>query len=334
MTDQDNMANQDVVPMHSCFDIICPMHFQFNHQSKIVHVGPTLAKIAPTPLEGQTVWEAFKILRPRGVDTVGDLLNLNGRKIHMQFQDDPDTAFKGVCAQGNFYTFINLSFGIGLADAVQKFDLTNSDFAATDLAIEMLYLTEAKKMAIAESAALNKTLAAARKSALKQANSDALTGLANRRAMGERMQAMIAKGQDFACMQLDLDYFKAVNDTHGHAAGDHILQEVAAILKAETRKDDCIARVGGDEFVILFAGLTDQKLLDGIARRIIAKLERPVNYEGCICKISGSAGTTVSTQYSPPDADTLLNDADVALYASKNGGRGQHNFFNPKLLAG
>ncbi len=309
------------------------MHFQFDDRGTIVHVGPTLAKIAPSVLKGQSVWDAFHISRPRGTETIADLLALNGRKIHMHFQDDPSISFKGVCAQGNFFTFINLSFGIGLVDAVQRFGLTNSDFAGTDLAIEMLYLTEAKKMAIAESRALTQTLVEARKKALAQANSDALTGLANRRAMGERLQTLINRDKDFACMHLDLDYFKAVNDTYGHAAGDHILVEVARILESETRKEDCVARVGGDEFVILFVGLTDREILDAIARRIIEKLEVPVRYAGQICEISGSAGTTLSTGYAKPNPDQLLCDADLALYASKNNGRGQHMFYSPQLTA-
>jgi len=324
----------DYSRIHECLDIICPLHFSMDDQGRILHAGRTLQKITPSEINGQRVWDVFHLVRPHFDGQVADLVAFKGRKLHMQLKQAPHTSFKGACAQGEYFTIVNLSFGIGVADAVQNFGLSNSDFAATDLAIEMLYLTEAKKMAIAESAALNKTLATARKSALVQANSDSLTGLANRRAMGERMNALINRGQAFACMQLDLDYFKTVNDTHGHAAGDHILQEVAEILNAETRKDDCVARVGGDEFVILFAGLTDQDQLNGIARRIIDKLEQPVLYEGRVCRISGSAGTTLSTHYDPPDVDTLLNDADVALYASKNAGRGRHNFFSPQLLAG
>lgn len=325
--------NKHVATSHDALDLLCPLHVKLDETGTIVHAGPTLRKLRSNGVLNRPLWDVFHIQRPRNLYSLDDLHSMGGRKIHMLFNSSPATPFKGVCARGPLFTLINLSFGIGLIEAVQTYGLTNGDFAATDLAIEMLYLSEAKNIALRESSALNRNLETARQNAIAQANSDVLTGLANRRAMTEQLERLIANQQDFACMHLDLDYFKAVNDTYGHAAGDHILKEVAKILNAETRKDDCVARVGGDEFVILFVGLTDRNQLDKIAKRIIAKLEIPVHYQGHICRISGSAGTSLSSFYSSPDADGLLSDADIALYASKDAGRGCHNFYSVAMQA-
>ena len=130
-------------------------------------------------------------------------------------------------------------------------------------------------------------------------------------------------------MQIDLDFFKAVNDTYGHAAGDHVLQKVAQVLVSVTRSDDVVARIGGDEFVIVFKGPIRRKHIERMARRMIEGVERPIPFQGKECRISASAGTVMSLDYETPDAATLLEDADRALYASKHAGRAQHRFLVP-----
>jgi diguanylate cyclase (GGDEF)-like protein len=190
---------------------------------------------------------------------------------------------------------------------------------------------EAKSAAMQESQRLNTNLLTARRAAEEQALTDALTGLPNRRAMDSSLSQIIREGVDFACMHLDLDKFKAVNDKFGHAAGDYILKNAGQILQEEIRSQDIVCRVGGDEFVLLFRGLTDPKKLEGIAKRIIKRFEMPIQFEGNICQISGSAGTTVSTFYNTLDPDEILRHADEALYASKNAGRGRHMFYAERL---
>jgi len=221
---------------------------------------------------------------------------------------------------------VNLSFGIATAEAVRDHALTNADFAPTDLTVELLYLTEVKAAVMEELAALNARLRAAQRAAEEQALTDALTGLANRRAfdtaLGRVLDAALWGGKDFALLHLDLDFFKAVNDTLAHAAGDLVLPHVAAVLRGAMRKQDTVARVGGDEFVLILPGPVDEAMITTIARRIIAELEMPVTFEGEPCRISGSIGATLSTLYERPDADRMLSDADTALYVSKRRGRG------------
>ncbi len=326
VTQQEDMAK--------VLDAFCPMHLQLDATGHICHVGPTLQKLRPeTPFVGLRFMEVFELRRPRSVSSMDELLKSAFVKLHMRFRDGPQTALNGVLAplpegQG---AVVNLSFGISLVDAVRDYALTGTDFAATDLAIEMLYLVEAKSAAMEASRKLNMRLQGAMIAAEEQAYTDTLTGLKNRRALDHVLQRLITTNSDFALMNIDLDYFKAVNDTLGHAAGDYVLQKVARIMVEETRSEDTVARVGGDEFVIIFDGLTDRKKLAAVAQRIIAKLEQPMPFGEQICNISASCGTALSESYETLDAAQIQADADLALYASKNAGRARHSFFTPKM---
>jgi diguanylate cyclase (GGDEF)-like protein len=113
----------------------------------------------------------------------------------------------------------------------------------------------------------------------------------------------------------------------GHAAGDHVLRQVARIMLDVTRKDDTVARVGGDEFVIVLAALVRHQRLGEIARALIRRIEAPMTHEGRPCQVSASIGIAVADEPGR-DPATLLEQADVALYASKRGGRAQHRFFD------
>lgn len=313
------------------FDSLCPFHVRYNQDGIIQSVGPTMAKLRPYDLIGHKLTDVFEILSPKEIVIPEQVIGLEGRRLHMRFSEAPRTPFKGDISAGFDAFVLNLSFNHGTFDAIKKYNLTATDFANTDLAFEFLYLLEAKSALQADVEALIEELHQAKSTAEKQATTDQLTGLKNRRALSTSMDNWVSCGRAFACMHLDLDYFKAVNDTYGHAAGDVILQNVAQVLNSETRSTDIVARIGGDEFVLLFHDITDHETLDAVANRIITKLEVPVKYEGHLCRISGSAGTTISTGYADPNPDNLLNDADMALYASKAAGRGCHTFFSDTL---
>ncbi|OIQ29822.1 MAG: GGDEF domain-containing protein [Alphaproteobacteria bacterium MedPE-SWcel] len=315
---------------------ICPMHVIIDIEGNLTSYGPTLDKIrGDESWEGRSFFDIFDLQRPRWVKTIGDLMETTGSKLHFQLRSAPHTRMKGVLVPlpDGKGAFINLSFGISVLDAVRDFDLTSQDFSPTDLTIEMLYLVEAKSAAMEASRQLNLRLQGAKIAAEEQAFTDTLTGVKNRRAMDHVLNRLINSGRDFALMHVDLDFFKQVNDTYGHAAGDAVLQRVAAIMVDCTRKSDTVARIGGDEFVLIFEGLMDIGRLGELAQRLIQRLEDPMMYGAQTCRISASAGTTLSSSMSQPDAAQLLHQADVALYGAKRAGRAQHMFFAPHLEA-
>lgn len=314
-------------------DVICPMHLTLDAQGVITHIGPTLRKMRPEhQLERQPFLDAFKVLRPRGITTLDQLWQARHIKLHLELKGNPTTQLKGVVVwDGGGAGIINLSFGFSILDGVRDYALTNADFAATDLAIEMLYLVEAKSAAMEASRKLNLRLQGARIAAEEQAFTDTLTGLKNRRALDQVLERLLAAQAEFAVMHIDLDYFKAVNDTLGHAAGDHVLQVVAKAMVEETRATDTVARVGGDEFTVILPEVGDIGVLERVGRRIIDRIEVPIPFQDEICEISVSIGTVWIQNSKSATRETVMEDADIALYASKNKGRARHTFYTPQM---
>lgn len=315
-------------------DVLCPMHVVLDESGHMMHVGPTLAKLRPdVVLSGQRFLETFELYRPRAITTMSQFLQVCGMKLHLRLRDEPATMLKGLLVPlGDGGGIVNLSFGISILDAVRDYTLSSADFAATDLAIEMLYLVEAKSAAMEASRKLNLRLQGAMIAAEEQAFTDTLTGLKNRRAVDHVLPRLVENGQIFSLMQVDLDYFKMVNDSFGHAAGDHVLQHVARVLVEETRAEDTVARVGGDEFVLVFGGLNDRAKLSDIASRIIERLNEPILFKGETCKISASIGIALCAGGREClDPAKMLANADLALYRSKHKGRSQHCFYEESM---
>lgn len=319
---------------------LCPMHAILDATGHILHAGASTHKLHPSgDVTGKRFLEMFEMKRPRSATSMQDMMAMAGLKLHLQLRSSPRTGLKGILIPlGDTPGFgppggaiLNLSFGISILEAVNDFSLTSADFAATDLAVEMLYLVEAKSAAMEASRMLNLRLQGAKVAAEEQAFTDTLTGLRNRRAMDHVLNRMIDTQQNFVLMNLDLDYFKDVNDTLGHAAGDHVLQTVAQIMVSETRSDDVIVRTGGDEFVLICSRLKTPARVSAIATRLIARLEQPIMFAGQECRISASIGATLSSDYDDPSFEQMLDDADVALYAAKRRGRGQHVLYEPSL---
>ncbi len=166
------------------------------------------------------------------------------------------------------------------------------------------------------------------------AHHDALTDLANRVLLNERLEQALGRRihveEMVAVHHLDLDQFKAVNDTFGHPAGDKLLKIVADRLRELVRETDTIARMGGDEFVVVQAAIADPAEATSLAQRIIASLSEPFDLDGHQAVIGASIGIAVG----PSDGlrpDTLLRNADLALYRAKGDGRGTFRFFETAM---
>jgi diguanylate cyclase (GGDEF)-like protein/PAS domain S-box-containing protein len=170
---------------------------------------------------------------------------------------------------------------------------------------------------------------------LRSAMHDALTGLPNRALFVDRLTRSLAQSQRnqehlSAILFMDLDRFKVLNDSLGHASGDHLLLEVTRRLQAAVRPGDTVARFGGDEFVVLLDGVNDITEVTRVADRIQKKLQRPFQVDGTETFASASIGIALS---GPPyeTADELLRDADTAMHRAKTLGGRRHQVFNERM---
>ncbi len=164
------------------------------------------------------------------------------------------------------------------------------------------------------------------------AHHDPLTGLGNRRMFFDRLQQAISNARRsrkrLALLFIDLDYFKEINDRHGHARGDEVLKAVARLLRSATREVDTVARLGGDEFVILFNVLEESQDIQRIVCKLHERFQTSLRIDGQELNIRASIGVSRYPEDGQDSVERLLQHADRAMYQAKRDGRNRIRFSN------
>jgi len=166
------------------------------------------------------------------------------------------------------------------------------------------------------------------------ATHDGLTGLPNRGMFNQLLQSAIATSRrhdrKFAMLYLDLDRFKIINDTLGHADGDTLLVEMSRRFKETVRESDVVARLGGDEFVVLLHEVDDEKQVAAVARKLLSAAIKPLNLRGHECRVTASIGVAIFPA-DGEDEQTLTKNADMAMYLAKNEGKNDVRFYTKQM---
>ncbi len=170
--------------------------------------------------------------------------------------------------------------------------------------------------------------------ALDLATHDALTGLPNRLLLADRLEQALAlarRAQNrVALLFVDLDEFKTINDSLGHATGDLILKAVAQRLRSTLRSEDTVARQGGDEFVVILLGLTSIETVDKVIQKLLASITAPYEIQDHVLYVGASVGVAIFPD-DGEDGDTLLKNCDIAMYRAKEAGGNTRFFFAPEM---
>lgn len=165
---------------------------------------------------------------------------------------------------------------------------------------------------------------------------DPLTNLPNRRLFHDRLSVAIAHAHRsqtrLAVIFVDLDRFKRINDSLGHGVGDQLLQEVTTRLLSSVREDDTVARMGGDEFIILLTEVVDVDHVVNVARRIIESMTQPMQLNGRELVVTCSLGISIYPDDNT-DIDNLIQNADTAMYRAKDAGRNSYQLYSPAMNA-
>ncbi|WP_178084081.1 EAL domain-containing protein [Pseudomonas sp. A-1] len=167
----------------------------------------------------------------------------------------------------------------------------------------------------------------------RAAHYDPLTGLPNRRLLGDRLEQAIARaarsGKTLAVCQFDLDDFRQINERHGHAAGDQLLRAVADNLKAALRADDTLAHLGGDSFALLLTDIDAAQGCPALLDRVQAAIATPLTVAGSQLHATASIGVSLYPEDNA-DGDTLLRHADQAMFLAKEAGKNRYHLFDPE----
>lgn len=165
----------------------------------------------------------------------------------------------------------------------------------------------------------------------KQANYDKLTDLPNRKLFFERLERIIIENErdqkSFALLFIDLDGFKNINDQYGHHIGDEVLMAIGHRLKANVRKSDTVARMGGDEFTVILRDIQHRDSLEKVVQKIHRHIREDMHIEGYTCRVNASIGIAISPD-DGTDSETLLKRADEMMYKIKHNGKGDYGFFS------
>jgi diguanylate cyclase (GGDEF)-like protein len=170
----------------------------------------------------------------------------------------------------------------------------------------------------------------------REAGQDSLTGLKNRRRFEEDLRALMARSRreltTGALLMIDLDNFKDVNDTHGHPAGDRLIEEIAGVLRRRTRESDVLARLGGDEFAVVIprSGLAEARV---IAEAIAEEIREHQPEHAGVEPVTASVGVAIFGNDSRIGSATIVAEADTAMYAAKDAGRDCVRVFDPRALS-
>jgi predicted signal transduction protein with EAL and GGDEF domain len=346
-----------------------PFHLVIDRDLRIRQAGPSLHRLCPGLVGNARLDSLFTVTTPRSASTFAAMVSRSRAIFLLRSVADHNVTLRGQMLydeRDQLLFFVGSPWVTDTA-ALARLGLTLDDFAVSDAVVDYVLLLQNQAASLATARELADRLQESAEELTHQAYHDSLTGLPNRNMFADRVRAAVAPEhgpacEHFAVLMLDLDGFKAVNDSYGHSTGDELLRIVAERLRHMTRPGDMVARLGGDEFAILVEPGNDGRAelhgteLHGaeqhgaeqhgaeqhgehgrlsaadVADRAMATLREPVSLPPpaeVTIQIAASVG--IAACGGAATADDVLRNADLAMYVAKSAGKDRHQRFKPAM---
>lgn len=318
---------------------ILPFFLMINDSGIVTNAGRAILKLfGDEKIIGRSVFEILSVKKPRRFDPTNGFRDVLGQRLRLELHGLGALATSDIFGMAfpaaNHDTagiVIAATPGVNVGSFVETHGLRVSDFGPADGSADLLPLLAMQSDMLEDSKKQSKRLREARDAAERLANHDALTGLPNRRAFMKKLSVALAI-QSVAVVHIDLDRFKEINDSYGHAAGDAALKHAAEAMTDILGGLAYCARLGGDEFVAMIEAPEADIVLHQLSEALIARLSDPFMHESELLSVGVSIGMARAGPASGLTADDILHQADLALYSVKRSGRGHIQMCTPALL--
>lgn len=329
----------------SLLDAAFPFHLVLDRELRVLQAGASARKLHPAGLVGLALDELFEVTTPKTPISF-DAFAARPRSLFLlRSLTSPELVLRGQMLNDEVADCLYFVGSPWMTETTTfgRLGLTLDDFAVSDAVVDYVLLLQTQSSSLAEARKLTARLNDTAKQLTHQAFHDDLTGLPNRALLRDHLQRTLGESpttatNSVAVLILDLDGFKAVNDSYGHSAGDEVLRIVGNRLRAIARDCDIIARFGGDEFALVIElsqsrpGI-DKQVTAAIAERILATLSESVplpTSPTVNVRLSASIGIAYSGS-GALDVEELLRNADLAMYAAKALGKSRYQVYEPEM---